>query len=81
MPTVSPSPNASATAQQEVNVTSSTPNSTLSAKVDFDALDSNRDGNLTRTEVGANAGLSTDFNSIDANRDGRITKRELAGGK
>ncbi|HEY0505994.1 MAG TPA: hypothetical protein VGD42_21120, partial [Lysobacter sp.] len=79
--TAAPSPAASATAQQEVNVTSSPPNSTLAAKVDFETLDSNRDGNLTRTEVGANAQLAADFNALDANRDGRVTKRELAGGK
>ena len=68
-------------AQQQVNVTSSPPNSTLTAKVDFEALDSNRDGNLSRAEAGSNAMLAADFNSIDANHDGWVTKRELAGGK
>jgi Ca2+-binding EF-hand superfamily protein len=67
--------------KEEVHATSSPPNSTLSNKVDFNALDTNRDGNLSRTEVSANATLTADFNAIDANRDGRITQSELAGGK
>lgn len=85
-PQPAPAPAASAPpaygpVKQEVHATSSPPNSTLANKVDFDALDANRDGNLSRTEVAADATLTADFAALDANRDGRITKRELAGGK
>jgi len=67
--------------QQEVHATSSTPNSTLANKVNFDSLDANHDGSLSRAEVKSETMLTADFNSIDANRDGRISKAELAGGK
>ena len=42
----------------------------------FDRLDRNRDGRLTRVELGTSARSPTAFNVVDANRDGRITINE-----
>jgi Ca2+-binding EF-hand superfamily protein len=42
---------------------------------DFDALDANADGRLTRQEL-ANTPHARVFDDIDANRDGRITREE-----
>ena len=80
-PAPAPAYNAGVQPKQEVHATSSPPNSTLTNKVDFEALDANRDGSLSKTEVSSESMISADFNKIDANHDGRITKAELAGGK
>ena len=67
--------------QPQVTVTSSPPDSTLANKVDFDALDGNHDGQLSRAEAGTHTALAADFRSIDADHNGQITRKELAGGK
>ena len=57
MPPAAPMPAASA--QAEVTVTSSPPDSIVGEyKIDFAALDKNGDGNLTRAEVKSNATLT-----------------------
>ena len=48
-------------------------------KIDFDALDANKNGSLSRGEVRANATLSAEFGAVDVNRDGRLSKDELKG--
>ena len=48
-------------------------------KIDFDALDANRNGTLSRGEVRSNATLSAEFRAVDVNRDGRLSKDELKG--
>jgi Ca2+-binding EF-hand superfamily protein len=45
--------------------------------LDFDALDSNADGRLTREEVHGTV-LEALFDQVDTNRDGRIDPREFA---
>ena len=74
-------PAATVPAQQPVTITSSQPNSTLANKVDFDSLDGNRDGMLSRREAAPNTELTNSFAAIDADHNGQISKRELAGGK
>jgi Ca2+-binding EF-hand superfamily protein len=46
------------------------------AAVDFDALDRNADGRLTREEVRGSP-LEKLFDQIDTNRDGRISREEF----
>jgi len=50
-------------------------------KIDFDALDKNHDGNLSRGEVQAsgNADLQREFRAVDNNHNGRLSKDEMKG--
>ncbi|HKN77776.1 MAG TPA: hypothetical protein VJW16_01295 [Lysobacter sp.] len=50
-------------------------------KLDFDALDKNHDGNLSRGEVKAsgNEDLMREFKAVDNNHNGRLSKDELKG--
>jgi len=48
-------------------------------RIDFDALDGNGDGVLSRTEAGANATLGGEFRAVDTNADGRLDRNELSG--
>jgi Ca2+-binding EF-hand superfamily protein len=67
-------------ASAAVAVTSSPPDSVVGDyKIDFDALDKNHDGNLTRAEVKTNATLLGEFRAVDANRNGKLSKAELKG--
>ena len=78
MPAAMPMPAASAQAQ--VAVTSSPPDSVVGDyKIDFDALDKNNDGNLSRAEVKSNATLSGEFRAVDNDRNGKLSKAELKG--
>ena len=49
--------------------------------IDFGAMDSNGDGNITRAEVRAsgNDDLMREFHVVDANHNGRLTREELKG--
>ncbi|HVR81069.1 MAG TPA: hypothetical protein VHF02_03115 [Luteimonas sp.] len=47
--------------------------------VDFDAMDSNHDGNISRAEARGNADLMREFHVPDANHNGRLTKEEMKG--
>lgn len=42
----------------------------------FDALDTNRDGYLTRIEFAVNSAPASDFERYDTDRDGRLSKEE-----
>ncbi|MCR6659843.1 MAG: EF-hand domain-containing protein [Asticcacaulis sp.] len=48
----------------------------------FDAMDTNKDGALDKSEVEAKSGgrLAKAFDEIDANKDGQVTKDELKAG-
>ena len=66
------------------NVTvTSHPGNSISSNyhVDFAALDSNHDGNLSHGEVNAsgNADLIREFVAVDINRNGRLSKDEMKG--
>lgn len=47
--------------------------------VDFDKLDQDGDGQLSRTEVAQNAELAAQFSTIDANGDGYLDQDEAQG--
>ena len=70
--------NVSATAP--VTVTSHPGNSISSNyHVDFDAMDSNHDGSITRAEAKGNADLMREFHVVDSNHNGRLSKDEMKG--
>ena len=48
-------------------------------RIDFDALDANGDGYLSRTEVADHPTLSAEFRAVDADNDGRLSREELSG--
>ncbi len=63
-----------------MTVTSSPPDSVVGEyKIDFDALDANHDGNLSRAEVRSNATLTGEFRAVDNDSNGRLSKEELKG--
>ncbi len=71
---------ASSEVEVQVQVTSSAPDSVVGEyKIDFAALDSNGDGNLTRTEVQSNATLTAEFRAVDNDHNGKLSQTELQG--
>lgn len=65
---------------REVRVREHPPGSVVGAySVDFDDLDGNGDGHLSRDEARANATLEAEFDGVDRNADGRLSREELAG--
>ncbi|HEX6928488.1 MAG TPA: hypothetical protein VF267_04520 [Gammaproteobacteria bacterium] len=44
--------------------------------VDFDKLDADGDGQLSRTEVAQNSELAAQFSTVDANGDGYLSQTE-----
>ena len=73
-------PAAPAAASGEVHVTSSPGNSISSNyHVDFDAMDANHDGNISRAEASGNADLVREFHVVDSNHNGRLTREEMKG--
>lgn len=47
-------------------------------RVDFDALDTDGDGYISRSEARANPTLHAEFDGVDRDRDGRLSPEELA---
>lgn len=48
-------------------------------RIDFDALDSDHDGYISRSEAQANPSLADEFDALDSNRSGRLSRAQLAG--
>ncbi len=48
-------------------------------RIDFDALDSDGDGYISRAEAQANPSLAAEFDAIDIPRRGRLSREQLAG--
>ncbi|MFC3657696.1 EF-hand domain-containing protein [Xanthomonas hyacinthi] len=48
-------------------------------RIDFDALDSDHDGYLSRSEAQANPALADEFDALDTQRGGRLSREQLAG--
>ncbi|MEB1529217.1 EF-hand domain-containing protein [Xanthomonas sp. WHRI 7945] len=48
-------------------------------RIDFDALDSDHDGYLSRAEAQANPALADEFDALDPQRRGRLSREQLAG--
>lgn len=48
-------------------------------RIDFDALDVDGDGFISRDEAQANPALADEFNALDSGRRGRLERSQLAG--
>ncbi|WP_369934055.1 EF-hand domain-containing protein [Xanthomonas tesorieronis] len=48
-------------------------------RIDFDALDSDHDGYISRSEAQANPALADEFDALDPQRRGRLSREQLAG--
>ncbi|MCC4594886.1 EF-hand domain-containing protein [Xanthomonas campestris pv. phormiicola] len=48
-------------------------------RIDFDALDSDHDGYISRSEAQASPALADEFDSLDPQRRGRLSREQLAG--
>ena len=48
-------------------------------RIDFPALDGDRDGRINRAEAGGHAALTADFLLLDTDGDGYLSPRELEG--
>lgn len=66
---------------QQVIIRSFEPTTFLSNEysIDFDALDSDGDGFISRREAAAHERLSEEFRGVDADGDGRLSREELRG--
>ncbi|HBK45636.1 MAG TPA: hypothetical protein DDZ67_04225 [Xanthomonadaceae bacterium] len=63
-----------------VTVRSIQPNSVSgNYRIDFQALDSDGDGFISRDEAQANPALADEFDSLDTRRTGRLSREQLAG--
>ncbi|MCD9028842.1 EF-hand domain-containing protein [Luteimonas sp. BDR2-5] len=66
---------------QQVIVRSYEPDAALrdNYRIDFEALDTDADGFISRREAAAHPTLDAEFRAVDANGDGRLSREELAG--
>ncbi len=75
-----PPPQAPPAATGQVTVNSIPPDSVVGEyKIDFDALDKNHDGCISRAEARANATLTAEFRAVDEKHKGCLDKQALAG--
>lgn len=66
--------------QATVIVRSIQPDSVIgSYRIDFDALDTDGDGFISREEAQANPALADEFNALDTARRGKLAREQLAG--
>lgn len=64
---------------QEVRLTEHPPDSVVGDyAVDFDALDTDGDGHISRSEARANPTLHAEFDGVDRDGDGLLSRQELA---
>src|SRR5690554_1724247 len=67
---------------RQVNISSNAPDSVMGDyRVDFDALDADGDGYISREEAQVNDVLTAEFHVADSDGDGRLTREELSGWK
>src|SRR5690554_8184836 len=66
---------------QQVIIRSFEPTTALSSdySIDFEALDADGDGFISRREAAAHDTLSQEFNGVDVDGDGQLSREELRG--
>lgn len=80
MPAMPAAPALPATPAANVTVTSHPGNSiSPNYHIDFQAMDANHDGAVTRAEARGNPDLMREFHVVDANHNGRLTRVEMKG--
>ena len=68
------------TDQAQVTVRSIQPDSVIgNYRIDFDAMDVDGDGFISREEAQANPALADEFNALDTARRGKLSREQLAG--
>ncbi|WP_312914051.1 EF-hand domain-containing protein [Stenotrophomonas sp.] len=66
--------------QAQVTVRSIQPDSVVgNYRIDFDAMDVDGDGFISREEAQANPALADEFNALDTARRGKLSREQLAG--
>jgi len=66
--------------QAQVTVRSIQPDSVIgNYRIDFDAMDVDGDGFISREEAQANPALADEFNALDSGRRGKLSRAQLAG--
>jgi len=80
MPPTDTTSGAAAGESGQASVTSHPGNSISSNyHVDFDAMDANHDGSVSRAEAKGNPDLMREFRVVDSNHNGRLSKEEMKG--
>ena len=68
------------TDQAQVTVRSIQPDSVVgNYRIDFEAMDVDGDGFISRAEAQANPALADEFNALDTTRRGKLSREQLAG--
>ncbi|MFC7519627.1 EF-hand domain-containing protein [Xanthomonas populi] len=66
--------------ESSVIVRSIQPSSVIgSYRIDFQAMDSDGDGSISRAEAQANPALADEFDALDTRHSGQLTREQLAG--
>ena len=66
--------------ESNVIVRSIQPNSVVgSYRIDFQAMDTDGDGRISRAEAQANPALADEFDALDTRHSGHLTREQLAG--
>jgi len=89
-PTTSQTPAAPPTTSQtatdqdpaaQMDKTSTSADTSISMQARFQALDTNGDGYIDRTEAAVNSALLAQFDKLDVNHDGKLSPAEFANAK
>ena len=69
------------TDQEQMNKTSTSADTSVSMQARFQALDTNGDGYIDKTEAASNSALLQQFDKLDVNHDGKLSPSEFANAK
>lgn len=65
----------------QMDKTSTSADTSISMQARFQALDTNGDGYIDKTEAAVNSALLAQFDKLDANHDGKLSPSEFANAK
>jgi|SRR6516162_3956409 hypothetical protein len=66
---------------EQMDKTSTSADSSVSMQARFQALDTNGDGYIDKTEAASNSALLQQFDKLDVNHDGKLSPSEFANAK